>query len=64
MIGLKFDPSAVDRALDGLGSALTRPAVFIERAASEWLAEVEREQFRSEGRARARGATWGGGRRV
>lgn len=48
---LKFDARAFESRVDELGSAFRRPTAFTERPFVDWLAEVEREQFRTEGGA-------------
>lgn len=54
---LKFNARAFERRVDELGSAFRRPTAFTEQPFVDWLAEVEREQFRTEGGA-GRSGRW------
>jgi hypothetical protein len=56
MFDVKFDRSGFDSAISGLLGMLNRPTEYMRQPAEEWLAETEREQFASEGRAGASGA--------
>lgn len=55
MLESKFDFSAFSRAIDRIGSTFARPAEVIRRPVEDWLAETEREQFRTQGAAGASG---------
>jgi hypothetical protein len=47
--------SAIERAIEQMGSAFERPAELARPAVEEWIAETEREQFDTEGAAGASG---------
>jgi|SRR3712207_5284441 len=57
MFEMRFNPRAFERRVDELGAAFRRPTDFTERPFREWLAETEREQFRTEGGA-GRSGRW------
>lgn len=55
MFDAKVNMGGFNRAFDGLEKMLKRPTDFMRRPAEEWMADTEREQFASEGRAGASG---------
>lgn len=52
-----FDSSAFDRALDRMEETFERPTDFTREPVTDWIAEVEREQFDTQGAA-GRGGEW------
>jgi hypothetical protein len=52
---MPVDMSAIERAFDKMETAFGRGAGIARPPVEEWVAEVEREQFASEGRAGASG---------
>lgn len=55
IISVEVDASSVIRALEGLEGIVRRPAPVVARVAPTWLAEVEAEQFGTQGAAGASG---------